>query len=440
MEPNQSWLTVREVATELQVHEETVRRWIRSGELPAIELGGPRTMYRIRPAALGAFMRQRTHGHDPEVVTEEPAPSEDPGSTDFRQIVEQLPMITFVLDGRRGERRGSLLYISPEVEQVFGVPAEEWYGDLDKVWPTLLTQDQYDRVIELSERMRATQEHYSIDIRMRNRRTGAPVWVSLDMELDQSDPSGRELWYGLMVDITERKRLEDQLHTHVNTLHDLTRRLIGVTAIESVVFEVLRELPRAVPTHLARVRAASVGGRILTTYTLTWERPAAPRPGDLHVARDRLPRNCLARHVLQTKEPLRVVDLQHDRRFAGEDEMLAAGARSALVVPIQSESRIAGVLEVFGSDVGAFDSSDVDFLMAAAGIMSLALARQGERWLTVPEVAELLDVQPETVRRWIRQGELAAAMPGGVRAGYRVDPAQLEAFIGRRHAGRRGLR
>jgi excisionase family DNA binding protein len=41
MSPGQ-WLTVREVAEELQVTEETVRRWIRAGELEVLELGGPR--------------------------------------------------------------------------------------------------------------------------------------------------------------------------------------------------------------------------------------------------------------------------------------------------------------------------------------------------------------------------------------------------------------
>ena len=32
-------LTVEEVARRLSVHEETIRRWIRNGELVAIELG-----------------------------------------------------------------------------------------------------------------------------------------------------------------------------------------------------------------------------------------------------------------------------------------------------------------------------------------------------------------------------------------------------------------
>ena len=53
------WLTVEQVAQLLQVNAETVRRWIRNGDLPVLDVGGPRTGYRIRRDALDAFMGRR---------------------------------------------------------------------------------------------------------------------------------------------------------------------------------------------------------------------------------------------------------------------------------------------------------------------------------------------------------------------------------------------
>lgn len=50
------WLTVRDVATSLKVHEETVRRWIRRGDLVALDLGGPRAGYRVRRSDLDQFI------------------------------------------------------------------------------------------------------------------------------------------------------------------------------------------------------------------------------------------------------------------------------------------------------------------------------------------------------------------------------------------------
>ncbi len=51
------WFTVDEVAERLKVNPVTVRGWIRSGELKAVQLG--RAGYRIIEADLQAFLDQR---------------------------------------------------------------------------------------------------------------------------------------------------------------------------------------------------------------------------------------------------------------------------------------------------------------------------------------------------------------------------------------------
>jgi excisionase family DNA binding protein len=51
-------LTVEDVAKRLAVHVDSVRRWIRNGELQAIDLGGA-AGYRIPQAELDRFMRER---------------------------------------------------------------------------------------------------------------------------------------------------------------------------------------------------------------------------------------------------------------------------------------------------------------------------------------------------------------------------------------------
>ncbi len=53
------WLTVAQVAEHLVVTEETVRKWIRAGELAVLDLGARRTGYRIRQSDLDAFIAER---------------------------------------------------------------------------------------------------------------------------------------------------------------------------------------------------------------------------------------------------------------------------------------------------------------------------------------------------------------------------------------------
>ena len=57
-----------------------------------------------------------------------------------------------------------------------------------------------------------------------------------------------------------------------------------------------------------------------------------------------------------------------------------------------------------------------------------------EQQLTVEEVAEELRVHPETVRQWIRGGELDAFDTG---RGYRISRSDLDDFVQRRKTSRR---
>lgn len=50
-------LSVKEVAARLDVHEQSVRRWIRAGRLRAVRVGG---LVRVPAPALQAFLRAVT--------------------------------------------------------------------------------------------------------------------------------------------------------------------------------------------------------------------------------------------------------------------------------------------------------------------------------------------------------------------------------------------
>ena len=54
-----------------------------------------------------------------------------------------------------------------------------------------------------------------------------------------------------------------------------------------------------------------------------------------------------------------------------------------------------------------------------------------QTWLSVQDVVEKLDVHEQTVRRWIKSGELTAYLLGD-RAGYRIAAADLQVFMDRR--------
>ena len=55
-------MTVQDVVGTLRVHEETVRKWIRTGALPAFLMGSPRGGYRVRRSDLAEFVRKQFGG------------------------------------------------------------------------------------------------------------------------------------------------------------------------------------------------------------------------------------------------------------------------------------------------------------------------------------------------------------------------------------------
>ena len=52
---DERWLEVKDIVARLNVHPNTVRRWLKSGQLPGRNFGG-RTGYRIRESDLNAFL------------------------------------------------------------------------------------------------------------------------------------------------------------------------------------------------------------------------------------------------------------------------------------------------------------------------------------------------------------------------------------------------
>ena len=122
----------------------------------------------------------------------------------YRTLVEHLPLATYIspVDASLGN-----LYVSPQVEELLGYPADEWVRN-----PELLLQtvhpDDLERLLADAERLRATGEAIRSEYRYRAA-DGRTVWVLDETNLVR-DEEGTPLWVqGFLLDITERKSAEE---------------------------------------------------------------------------------------------------------------------------------------------------------------------------------------------------------------------------------------
>jgi PAS domain S-box-containing protein len=125
----------------------------------------------------------------------------------YRHLVEGLPM-TVYMDEPNLE--ATSIYISPQVSELVGYAPEEWLSD-PELFPKLLHDDDRERVLAETERVFAGREQGWSDEYRLITRDGRVVWIRDDAVVVK-DEHGNPLYVqGFLVDVTDQKRLEEDL-------------------------------------------------------------------------------------------------------------------------------------------------------------------------------------------------------------------------------------
>jgi two-component system, cell cycle sensor histidine kinase and response regulator CckA len=122
----------------------------------------------------------------------------------YRTLVERLPLVTYVNGPTPDE---APLYVSPQIEELLGYPVSAWYEDPRFAYKSIHPDD-----VEALDELFVEDAEDSVYAEYRMiADDGRVVWV-LDHMVTVRDEQGAPVAVqGFLVDITERKRLEDQL-------------------------------------------------------------------------------------------------------------------------------------------------------------------------------------------------------------------------------------
>lgn len=125
----------------------------------------------------------------------------------FRLLVEESPGVVYVahLDLSRPWR-----YVSPRIDKLVGVSAEEWLGTPSLWWDLMHTRDRAEVEAQLAHifAQRGEGQHV-LHYRMRHR-DGSVRWIRDEFRI-VGDHDGASVFRGVLIDVTREKELEEGL-------------------------------------------------------------------------------------------------------------------------------------------------------------------------------------------------------------------------------------
>ena len=153
--------------------------------------------------------------------SQEPSPIEPR----FREWLERIPGTVYV---QQGEGTATTVYISPRVKDLVGLAAETFTDDRD-AWSALVHPDDRERLHAADLASDATGS-FRCEYRLRTV-DGSYHWMrdEANRQADRAD-----LWIGVLVDITEQKRTEEELRAAVRRFQTLVEQVPTVIYIESL--------------------------------------------------------------------------------------------------------------------------------------------------------------------------------------------------------------
>jgi PAS domain S-box-containing protein len=168
----------------------------------------------------------------------------------YRTLIEQIPAVVYT---ERFALGGARMYLSHHVEPMLGYPPER--AEQPSFWSSLLHPDDRDKVLAEQARCEQTGEPFGMEYRVFHRH-GRVVWVRDQCLLIRGDAGEPLFWQGVVLDVTETKRVEQTTREALEREREAAQRLRALDEMKNTFLDAV--------SHELRTPLAAVVGIALT--------------------------------------------------------------------------------------------------------------------------------------------------------------------------------
>lgn len=259
-------------------------------------------------------------------------------------------------------------------KRMLGIPPE---AEMD--YETFLREvhpDDEELVGELVRRALdpASGGEYEVQYRTVDPEDGTERWIEARGRASFDRAGGVERLVGTVLDITGRKKAEQELRARAGqqqAVAELGQRALGTTDLQGLLQDAAESAATVLGVEYAAVLELLPGGEeLLLRAGVGWEEGMVGREGIDSG------RGSQAGYTIRSGEPVIVEDLRAETRFVGPPTLRERGVVSGMSVIVNAEGQPFGVLGAYTKERRTFTEDDVNFLRAAANVLSMAIERE----------------------------------------------------------------
>jgi len=276
----------------------------------------------------------------------------------YRTLVENASDIVFETDNT-----GHFTFVNPAAIRILGYEKEEIIGSH---YPTLIRPDMREEAIRFFgiQFVKGLQNSYSEYPVIT--KEGGEIWFGANSKLivQDGDVAGFQV---VARDITERKRVEEELRRNQDVAERLAQEMAIIAEIGKVVGSTLdieeiyesfaAEVRKLIPFDRLSVNLLDIDQGIARPVYVSGECIAGRQPGDAFPLKGSVSELLVRTRAGMFSHPLGIKEM--DKRFSNHSASIQAGMRSLLSVPLISRDEVIASLHFQSKKPNAYTEQDL---------------------------------------------------------------------------------